>query len=436
MDSPFRLLSGDLSKASDYILWSVARPVLDGIAKACDFNPAETWLLNTVCSPKTNFENCEDTQRAMHMGLPLAWAVLCILNAWASVKAGVPLKGVAICGDDIIALCTSNEADAIEENLTTRLKLRINVKKSWRGERGVFCEALVKMTSSTSAIVNNLTTLTEISAPRVACGLSAGKGVLDALSTAWLDRSNCGLKRKIAYEECYQLGRKWKRLHGLPTWMGGNGLRTSRPLTKMARRAASTAIAYGRTMPVKRETQELETIALRTALNDKETSSAGVKLTDVSALIDAHHDRIQLLGGNKLSGNRSVPLKSETNFVYKLLRHKDLPRKEIARSEHVTAASRRLLHKFGQTSRVMFEVHLKTLRIPHKVARKFASDSNLLAIGRDGVHSKPRSLWPKQVVLPNTVRSARRAKRRRGNPLDMKLVLHTTHVNIERPTVY
>jgi len=346
-----------------------------------------------------------------------------MLNAWAAHEAGVPLSALAICGDDIAALCTDSEADAIERNLTQRVFLRVNKKKSWRSERrGVFCEALIEKLTPNSAQILPLTTLTQISAPRVERGLARGTSVLDALADVWRDNTLGRNKRCLAYEECYRLGRKWKRIHGLPTWMGGDGLRTSSPLSPMAKKIASHCIVSGATIPVSKKSKTNDrTKSLRTNLQFLATGHQGVKLSDMSAMIDIAEDRSTLLSGRRLEVRGQASFKTQNNFVYRMKRKRSSPAwKEVLRSPFINAKSKKSLFTYGLTSETAHSVVLKQKCLTHGAARKFAIDNSLLTQNLRGELHRPRNLWP---TLTRSAILVQRLKKQRLNPY----VLSSSH---------
>lgn len=79
------------------------------------------------------------------MGLAGTWAILNVANAFAAREASSDSRSHKQCGDDLIALFTEEEEHRYRTTLTHELHLRYNLKKSYVGRSGRFCENYVRI---------------------------------------------------------------------------------------------------------------------------------------------------------------------------------------------------------------------------------------------------------------------------------------------------
>jgi hypothetical protein len=166
-------LSADLSKASDYIQFSVARAVMDGFREAMGPTYINDTMFDHVLNaigpmelaPPSEDERevwresgllekvGETTQRGILMGLSLTWPILSVLNMYS---ASYTLKSdltrppevrrkpcFTICGDDLGAIWEPERTELYFRKLTD-VGLVVNKSKSYRSRslRVIFVERL------------------------------------------------------------------------------------------------------------------------------------------------------------------------------------------------------------------------------------------------------------------------------------------------------
>jgi len=141
-DRNARLFSADLSAASDHIDHGVGQAILKGLLEGMGVNSAEVDGAMRCLEPYTLEGRL--TTRGAHMGLGTTWSVLSLLNAFAGYQACSDKRTFRICGDDLIGLWTEAEQHTYVRWIE-KLGLQMNLKKSFRGVRGVFCEKLIQI---------------------------------------------------------------------------------------------------------------------------------------------------------------------------------------------------------------------------------------------------------------------------------------------------
>jgi hypothetical protein len=145
-----KILSADLSKATDALSERTTRKTLEVIAEAAQFPGFTHDIISAITKPQLlthldgeELEEPKLTSAGALMGLGPSWTVMSLLNNFAAVKAGIHPDRFRTCGDDLVALGTTEEFDRYETNLYD-LTFLPNAEKSFRGLNGVFCERFVK----------------------------------------------------------------------------------------------------------------------------------------------------------------------------------------------------------------------------------------------------------------------------------------------------
>nr|WAK73589.1 RNA-dependent RNA polymerase [Phytophthora palustris narna-like virus 4] len=215
------LYSADLSAATDYIPHQVARAVALVLCQKAKYPADRTRDImallgeHTILDPRNDvtsketflkivsrlqayddaafdeafLERLEEgayqrTTNGIHMGLGPSWVILSLLNhAAAALACPGNGKSYSVCGDDLIALWTSQEIARYEANLT-ELGLVVNTAKSFRGPRGVFCEQLVEMESPFFSRSRTVEGPAELGVSKVIAGRSHDKYAATAALTA------------------------------------------------------------------------------------------------------------------------------------------------------------------------------------------------------------------------------------------------------------
>nr|WLK77411.1 RNA-dependent RNA polymerase [Suillus luteus narnavirus 3] len=143
-----KIFSADLTAASDFIDHQLGQKVLQAIADALQFSDTDREaLMQCICSMEVENRTGTDgspllTRQGAHMGLGTTWTVLSLLNHYAATIASDKQSSFAICGDDLVGYWTEAQSK-VYTNTIAHLGLVPNVSKSYEGERGVFCEAMV-----------------------------------------------------------------------------------------------------------------------------------------------------------------------------------------------------------------------------------------------------------------------------------------------------
>jgi len=140
------LYSADLSKATDNISQDLAVEIWQSVAHALKVDQrdidAGTNLLSEHRLVSERFKSFI-TKRGIHMGLGLSWSILSIINCWAANHT--PVTSYTICGDDLLGLWTFDQYSYYCDKLA-RVGIPVNQSKTFRGNRGVFCEKFFEKT--------------------------------------------------------------------------------------------------------------------------------------------------------------------------------------------------------------------------------------------------------------------------------------------------
>nr|WAK73586.1 RNA-dependent RNA polymerase [Phytophthora palustris narna-like virus 3-1] len=229
------LYSADLSAATDYIPHKVAQAVALVLCQKARYSADRTRDImallgeHTILDPRNDvtsketflkivqrLQACDDaafdeaflerleegayqrTTNGIHMGLGPSWVILSLLNhAAAALACPGNDKSYSVCGDDLIALWTSQEIARYEANLT-ELGLVVNTAKCFRGPRGVFCEQLVEMESPYFARSRTVEGPAELGVSKVIAGRSRDKyAATEALTR--LETVPCKAAKRLAH---------------------------------------------------------------------------------------------------------------------------------------------------------------------------------------------------------------------------------------------
>jgi len=148
-----KLYSADFTKATDVIPHELGRFIGKKLNRKLELDPEWDRVVDRLFSPKEVGIN--STNRGLHMGLGPSWIILSLCNMYAGHCTKAPAETHAICGDDLIGLWTSTEAERYDA-ACSRLGLVKNTKKSFFARSGVFCERLVTRTSGTTAVCKDI----------------------------------------------------------------------------------------------------------------------------------------------------------------------------------------------------------------------------------------------------------------------------------------
>nr|WPR16648.1 MAG: RNA-dependent RNA polymerase [Streptophyte associated narna-like virus 17] len=162
-----QILSADLTKATDGFSHNAIRAVVRGMGRA-GLSPLYTetilqslgvgdtkhyvryhrksftekqWLVvsqlaRSSVNPDEKFVDVP-MNRGCLMGTPFSFTILSLLNGWACEALGTQ---VAICGDDVLAVCTQKQVDSYRIRVTD-IGSGLHDKKSFFGKKGwTFCE--------------------------------------------------------------------------------------------------------------------------------------------------------------------------------------------------------------------------------------------------------------------------------------------------------
>jgi len=163
------LYSEDLSAASDYISHSYLQ-VLHALGAGLGLPQQDHEAIDNTLRSYKIVGMDQSTTMGAHMGLGTTWTLLCLLNLYAARQAA-PDASFAICGDDLIGLWTSEQVQSYKDHIHI-LGLRLNEPKSFYGRHGVFCEALVSMTSDTTARGRCVAKISEVTCPKGRPGIA------------------------------------------------------------------------------------------------------------------------------------------------------------------------------------------------------------------------------------------------------------------------
>jgi hypothetical protein len=279
-----RLYSADLSAATDWIPHTVARRiarVVNGIV----FDDPQKWndVTDIIFGPHkiigdrtiahteeclsldpedladdiesmdaaTLIEGLEDninmrvTKRGIHMGLGPSWIVLSLLNVAAAEYACGDSSAYRVCGDDLIGLFTPGECERYVAFLEG-LGLKVNGKKSFYSQSGVFCEQLVLRSGPLSAQSYDFGHLAEAGASKFKANVSGDRYATEKLrlyQPNWPRPLN-RLRIRTNRELTRPLGR-WRG----PVAAGGSGLPgfDARLLTHLIESGKSATVRHRRT---------------------------------------------------------------------------------------------------------------------------------------------------------------------------------------------
>jgi hypothetical protein len=218
-----KLFSADLQKGTDPVPHEIAQHTFGHIATCFGENPELIAMGRKILGPKYLEEVKQFTKRGIHMGLGLSWVVLSILNAWAAWEAGLESRSYQICGDDLIALATPHQRTLYLRNLR-RVGLVPNVRKSFYGKVGVFCEQLVEMTSELTAESKPYPQMSEITATTTFFQGKKGRRYQARKDLGeLLKEKQPKIVKQIARRTIARLTNKIIRRVGGPVELGGNG---------------------------------------------------------------------------------------------------------------------------------------------------------------------------------------------------------------------
>lgn len=240
-----RLVSADLSKATDYFQHSLTQAIVLGCADAQGWSQLEIDAAMNIYGPQ-RLEDGRVTQTGVHMGLAGTWAILNVANAYAATRANSDPRSNRQCGDDLIGLFTPAEEELYRTVLTQELQLKYNMRKSWVGECGRFCENHVKITYSDDKQVWARCE----PAPKVAEAVGAQElygftnnpaAMVPGLGL--LANSKVKYVRTAARQSLERLEKKLGLVPNIPLAMGGSGRKTS----KVSESQVNAVLRYMRT---------------------------------------------------------------------------------------------------------------------------------------------------------------------------------------------
>jgi len=152
-----KVLSSDLTTASDLIPLGVASAIVDGLIESGRFLQAEVYgLKHGVASQRLTWPDGEtaDTCRGILMGLPCTWSLLCIYHGWCwegalekqklfKLPSGESIRAQAvICGDDLLGVAVEPAIKEYESRLNRTGAILSKGKHCISPNRGVFLEEL------------------------------------------------------------------------------------------------------------------------------------------------------------------------------------------------------------------------------------------------------------------------------------------------------
>jgi len=235
-----RLVSADLSKATDYFQHSLSQAIVRGAARGQAWTTEERDAMLHVMGPQ-ELPDMRITKTGTHMGLSGTWAILNVVNAFAAYKARGDLHTTSShrqCGDDLIGLYTRCEQNEYRRCIEDDLKLVYNQEKSYVGRSGRFCENFVTITDkdrkSTTAWCHPTVKIAEIVGAQECNGFSTSPwDILSGL--AGLQSHPYREVRKGSLLTLKNLEHKLKLVPNLPLALGGSGRKTRSPSAKAAR---------------------------------------------------------------------------------------------------------------------------------------------------------------------------------------------------------
>jgi hypothetical protein len=150
------LYSGDLKSASDYIPFSVARAIVDGVCKALSWDDDAKDLLYRLTGPyELTYPSGDviETKRGELMGVATTWPILSLLNGFCAEHGSRRTQygktggrpAYRICGDDIIALWSKEHIKQYRKNLSTVGLVENKSKTLFSRTEGVFTEQYVRL---------------------------------------------------------------------------------------------------------------------------------------------------------------------------------------------------------------------------------------------------------------------------------------------------
>lgn len=220
-----KLLSADLTAATEWLSQERAVAIMDGIADALSWSDDKRKAAKELVGPQTLVHEGVPrgrTKNSVLLGLGVSWTCLSILNAYNAV-GGIFAEdpSFAICGDDLIGLWEEERRKAFFDR-TVLSGLRINRKKSYcSSTNGVFCERYLTVTAPGLATEIRILGLREATAAKLRFRggqdgvLSVREGLTRALASAPRPL------KKIIQRALQQTTPP--RLPAGPAFLGGNG---------------------------------------------------------------------------------------------------------------------------------------------------------------------------------------------------------------------
>lgn len=223
-----RLVSADLSKATDYFQHEMTKAIVTGCADAQGWTNEELTAALRIYGPQ-KLKDGRVTMTGTHMGLAGTWAILNVANAYAAFEATRDLRTHKQCGDDLIGLFTPLEEQVYKDTLQEDLKLVYNTAKSYVGSRGRFCENHVKIThvdlKETLATCDPDVKIAEIVGAQELNGFTTSPQMI-VLGLGPLQVHQLTPVRQGAVKALQRMERRLGLVPNLPLTMGGSGRKT------------------------------------------------------------------------------------------------------------------------------------------------------------------------------------------------------------------
>jgi hypothetical protein len=276
-----RLVSADLSKATDYFQHEMSWAIVLGCAHGQGWSEVEIDAAEKIYGPQ-ELENGNVTRVGTHMGLAGTWAILNVANAFAAWKASTDSRSHKQCGDDLIGLFTPEQEQVYRDVLTNDLKLKYNMRKSYVGNAGRFCENHVRITlhddQQVWASCEPSPKIAEIIGAQEHNGFSNNPlTMVPGLSL--LAKHPLGYVSKNARQTLMRFERKLGLVPNLPMSMGGSGRCTGR-VTKGQVHCLLAYLRTGRGIPQGGPLPGAFRDKLK-ALNSVGTTNGEIKLDDL-----------------------------------------------------------------------------------------------------------------------------------------------------------
>jgi hypothetical protein len=175
------------------------------------------------------------TTRGIHMGQGPSWVILSLINVSVALSAGAPRGSFAVCGDDLVGFWDEPTIQRYTDTLEM-LGMPVNRSKSFKGQRGVFCEMMMR----TKASLNSDHKDVKIT--------NVAKSTMPVyLSEKYSARFRAGLQDSFLWalegsKKESVIRRKYPKLPNLPPSCGGGGMR------KASRRDYKNLLKKGRTI--------------------------------------------------------------------------------------------------------------------------------------------------------------------------------------------